>query len=109
MIIKQFPFQTLDWSIIPQEEHKGETGIAYWQVFMMGDIRVRKVEYSSGYKADHWCSKGHIILCTEGEMDTELDDGRIMKLTAGMTYMVGDDCETHRSSTKDGCKLFIVD
>ena len=109
MIIKQFPFQTLDWSTIPKEEQKGEAGFVYRQVFKMGDIRIRKVEYSAGYKADHWCSKGHIILCLEGEMDTELEDGRIMKLTAGMTYFVGDDCEAHRSSTKDGCKLFIVD
>jgi hypothetical protein len=76
---------------------------------MMNNIRIRKVEYSSGYLADHWCKKGHIILCLEGEMDTELDDGRIMKLTAGMTYFVGDDCERHRTSTKNGCKLFIVD
>ena len=109
MQLFSFPFQTLDWSYIPQEEHKGETGLAYWQVFMMGEICVRKVEYSAGYKADHWCKKGHIILCIEGEMDTELDDGRIMKLTAGMTYFVGDDCEAHRTSTKNGCKLFIVD
>lgn len=109
MKIASFPFQTLDWSSIPQKEHKGETGIVKSQVFIMGDIRIRKVEYSAGYKADHWCSKGHIILCTEGEMDTELDDGRIMKLTAGMTYFVGDDCEAHRSSTRTGCKLFIVD
>ena len=109
MKIPTFPFQTLDWSSIHKEEHKGETGIAYWQVFMMDNIRIRKVEYSSGYLADHWCKKGHIILCLEGEMDTELDDGRIMKLTAGMTYFVGDDCETHRTSTKNGCKLFIVD
>ena len=76
---------------------------------MMNNIRIRKVEYSSGYLADHWCKKGHIILCLEGEMDTELDDGRIMKLTAGMTYFVGDDCEAHRTSSKNGCKLFIVD
>jgi hypothetical protein len=109
MQLSSFPFQTLDWSFIPREEHKGETGVAYWQVFMMGEIRVRKVEYSSGYKADHWCKKGHIILCTEGEMDSELDDGRIMKLIAGMSYFVGDDCEAHRSSTKTGFKLFIVD
>ena len=109
MQLPSFPFQILDWSSIPWEEHTGETGLACWQVFMMGEIRIRKVEYSTGYKADHWCKKGHIILCTEGEMDTELDDGRIMKLTAGMTYFVGDDCEAHRSSTKDGCKLFIVD
>jgi hypothetical protein len=109
MKISLFPFQTLDWSSIPREEKKGETGFAYWQVFKMGEIRVRKVEYSEGYKADHWCKKGHIILCVEGEMDTELDDGRILKLTAGMTYFVGDDSEAHRSSTKNGCKLFIVD
>jgi hypothetical protein len=109
MQLPSFPFQILDWSSIPKEEHTGETGIAYWQIFMICEIRVRKVEYSSGYKADHWCQKGHIILCTEGEMDTELEDGRIMKLTAGMTYFVGDNCEAHRTSTKNGCKLFIVD
>ena len=109
MQLSSFPFQILDWSSVSREEHKGETGIAYWQVFMMGKIRVRKVEYSPGYKADHWCHKGHVLFCMEGEMDTELEDGRIMKLTAGMVYMVGDNNEPHRSSTKTGCKLFIVD
>ena len=109
MTITPFPFQTLDWSSIPKEEHKGETGILYRQVFMMGEIRIRKVEYCAGYKADHWCSKGHIILFLDGEMETELDDGRIMKLTAGMSYFVGDGGEAHRSSTKNGCTLFIVD
>ena len=109
MKLSSFNFQTLDWSTIPTEEKKGETGTVSGQVFIMNNIRVRKVEYSADYKADHWCSKGHIILCLEGEMNSELDDGRIMKLTAGMTYFVGDDCEAHRSSTKSGCKLFIVD
>lgn len=109
MHINSFPFQTLNWSSIPKEEHKGETGVAYWQTQMMNDIRVRMVEYSPGYKANHWCSKGHIILCTEGEMDTELDDGRILTLSKGMCYFVGDNCEAHRSSTVTGCKLFIVD
>jgi quercetin dioxygenase-like cupin family protein len=107
--ISKFPFQTLDWSSIPKEEHKGETGMAYWQTAFMNDIRVRKVEYTAGYKADHWCSKGHIILCMEGEIETELDNGRVEKLNAGMTYFVGDNCEAHRTSTKKGCKLFIVD
>ena len=68
MQIPSFSFQTLDWNVIPKEEHGGETGIVYRQVFMMGEIRIRKVKYSPGYKADHWCSKGHIILCLEGEM-----------------------------------------
>jgi quercetin dioxygenase-like cupin family protein len=107
--IPSFPFQTLNWSSIPKEEHKGETGVAYWQVFRMNEIRIRKVEYSPGYLADHWCSKGHIILCLEGEMNTELDNGKVETLSAGMTYFVGDNCEAHRTSTLLGCKLFIVD
>lgn len=109
MNIAPFAFQTLDWSSIPKEKHKGETGIAYWQTLMVNNIRVRIAEYSPGYKADHWCSKGHILMCMEGEMNTELQDGRLMKLTAGMSYFVGDSNEAHRSSTTTGCKLFIVD
>ena len=107
--IASFPFNTIDWNEIPKEEHSGETGMAYWQLQQVNDIRVRMVEYTAGYKADHWCSKGHIIYCIEGEMDTELKDGRIAKLTEGMCYFVGDNCEAHRSSTKTGCRLFIVD
>lgn len=109
MNIQPFSFQTTDWNNISKEEHKGETGMAYWQVQMVNDIRVRLVEYSAGYKADHWCNKGHIIYCTEGEMDTELKDGRIMKLSKGMCYFVGDNNEAHKTSTSSGCKLFIVD
>ena len=109
MNIQLFPFQTQDWSAVERTEHKGETGVAYWQTLYVNAIRVRKVEYSPGYKADHWCSKGHIILCLDGQIDTELQDGRILKLTAGMTYFVGDNCEAHRTSTQTGCKLFIVD
>lgn len=97
------------WDDIPKEEHQGDTGTAYWQVQKVNDIRVRLVEYSPGYFANHWCSKGHILFCMEGEMSTELKDGRIMKLSKGMCYFVGDNNEPHRSSTKTGCKLFIVD
>jgi hypothetical protein len=107
--ISSFAFETLDWTAVPRETRSGETGAAYWQVKQMNDIRVRLVEYSAGYKADHWCKKGHIIFCLEGEMDTELEDGRIKKLTKGMTYFVGDNNEAHRSSTSQGCKLFVVD
>ena len=109
MTVPDFPFQTFDWSAIQREEHKGETGVAYWQVKMMNNIRIRLVEYSAGYKADHWCKKGHVLYCFEGEMQTELEDGRVMKLTAGTCYLVGDNDEAHRSSTPTGCKLFIVD
>ena len=109
MNIPQFPFQIINWSNIPEEKHMGETGFAIWQVLHVGNIRVRKLNYSPGYKADHWCSKGHIIHCIEGEMDTELTDGRVMKLSAGMTYIVGDNCEAHQTSTEKGCVLFVVD
>jgi quercetin dioxygenase-like cupin family protein len=109
MQIPSFPFQTLNWVSIPKEEHTGTTGVAYWQVFNIGDIRVRLVEYSANYLADHWCSKGHIIFCIEGTMETELQDGRKFLLEKGMTYHVGDNCEAHRSTSVNGCKLFIVD
>jgi quercetin dioxygenase-like cupin family protein len=109
MNISTFPFQIFDWTGIKKEESDGETGKVIRQIVQVGEIRIRLVEYSPNYKADHWCSKGHIIHCLEGEMNTELEDGRIMKLSTGMTYIVGDNCEAHRSSTINGCKLFIVD
>ncbi len=109
MNIKEFPFQTLDWSAVEKEVRTGTSGNATWRIFKMGDIRVRMVEYSAGYFADHWCKKGHIIYCISGEMITELEDGREFILSKGMTYHVGDNCEAHRSRSENGCSLFIVD
>jgi hypothetical protein len=83
--------------------------MALWRTRQLGDIRVRMVDYSPGYRADHWCSKGHVLLCLEGELHTELRDGRTFVLTPGTSYQVGDDGEAHRSSTRTGAKLFIVD
>ena len=109
MQIKPFPFQTPDWSGIATEEHRGTTGTSYWKIFQMGDIRIRMVEYSANYQADHWCNKGHIIYCISGEMITMLEDGREFILSEGMTYHVGDNSDAHSSKSKDGCVLFIVD
>ena len=109
MEITDVPFGTTDWSEIERTEHSGDTGIAYWQTRSFGKIRVRMVEYSPGYLADHWCSKGHILFCLEGELHTELEDGRQFVLTPGMSYQVADNAEPHRSSTKVGAKLFVVD
>jgi hypothetical protein len=103
------PFGTTDWSTVASTEHKGETGTAYWRTRQFGEIRVRMVEYTPGYLADHWCSKGHIILCVEGALHTELKDGRRFTLTPGMSYQVADGAEPHRSRTDVGAKLFIVD
>lgn len=109
MQISNIPFGTTDWSQIEPTEHKGETGVAFWRTQTFGNIRVRMVDYSPGYLADHWCVKGHILLCTEGELHTELADGRQFVLMAGMSYQVADNAEPHRSSTAVGAKLFIVD
>lgn len=109
MIINHIPFETTDWETITPERHEGESGFALWKVKQAGDIRIRLVEYSPGYKADHWCSKGHVIYCIDGSMTTELKDGRKFNLEKGMVYVVGDNIDLHRSFTKNGVKLFIVD
>jgi len=109
MKIEGVPFAALDWSQIEPVEHAGERGKAIWRTSEVGNIRVRKVEYSPGYVADHWCSRGHVLLVLEGELVTELRDGRRFTLTAGMSYQVADGAEPHRSSTVGGAALFIVD
>lgn len=109
MQISDTPFGTTDWSKIERVEYQGDTGLAYWRTQQFGDIRVRMVEYTPGYLADHWCNKGHIILCTAGELTTELQDGRKFTLKPGMTYQVADKVDAHRSFTAVGATLFIVD
>lgn len=109
MEISGISFGMTDWAQIERTEHKGERGVAYWRTQSFGDIRVRMVEYAPGYLADHWCAKGHILLCVEGQLETELKDGRKFTLKAGMSYQVADNAEPHRSSTETGAKLFIVD
>jgi len=109
MQITGIPFGTTDWSQVEPTEHKGESGMAYWRTREFGGIRVRMVEYTPGYLADHWCSRGHILLCLEGQLETELKDGRKFTLHPGMSYQVADDMEPHRSCTAVGAKLFIVD
>ena len=109
MQMADIPFGTTDWSQVEPTEHKGERGVACWRTRQFGAIRVRLVEYAPGYLADHWCSKGHILLCLEGELHTELKDGREFVLRPGMSYHVADGAEPHRSSTSAGAKLFVVD
>ncbi len=109
MKMSAIPFGTTDWAALPAERKPGETGWADWRVQQFGDIRVRLLDYSPGYKADHWCSKGHILLCLEGELITELADGRTFVLRPGASYQVADGAEPHRSWTERGAKLFVVD
>ena len=103
------PYQTIDWTKIPKTEHRGETGIAYWQTIQYEGLRIRIVEYSEGYVADHWCEKGHIVFFLEGEFINELKNGTSSILNKGMSYIVSDELSVHRSKTKDGVKLLIID
>lgn len=109
MKMADIPFGTTDWDAVPTTRHEGDTGFATWRTRQFGDLRVRMVEYSPGYKADHWCSKGHILLVLEGELVTELADGRLFTLKPGTSYQVADGAEPHRSETATGARLFIVD
>ena len=109
MQILDLPFGVTDWSTVVGEVHPGTTGVATWRIRQFGSVRVRMVEYSPGYLADHWCQKGHFLLVTAGELVTELADGRVFTLTLGMSYQVADDAEAHRSRSLPGASLFIVD
>jgi hypothetical protein len=102
-------FNTIDWSAIEKVEYKGTTGVAIWQTIQLDGLRIRVVEYSAGYLADHWCQKGHIVHCLEGDFVTELETGETTKLIKGMTYVVSDEMSSHRSISADGVKLLIVD
>ncbi|PNY79994.1 hypothetical protein CVO96_00270 [Deinococcus koreensis] len=111
MHMTSIPFGTTDWAAVETTVHAGETGQALWRTQVFGDsqIRVRLVEYSAGYVSDHWCHKGHVLFVLDGELHTELQDGRTFTLTPGMSYQVADGAEAHRSRTRTGARLFIVD
>lgn len=106
---QSIPFQVINWEKIPKTEHPGAKGMANWQTLQLEGLRIRIVEYSKGYLADHWCQKGHIVHCLEGEFITEHQDGEKLVLTKGMTYVVSDELSSHRSVTKEGAKLMIID
>ena len=103
------PFQTIDWTSIEKTTHPGDTGMAFWQTIQLPGLRIRLVEYSAGYRADHWCSKGHIVHCLSGTLVSEMENGETFTLTTGMSYVVSDELSTHRSVTSEAVKLLIVD
>src|SRR5882757_2879341 len=107
MQMLDIPFQVTDWATVEPTAHTGEKGMAHWRTRQFGDIRVRMVDYSRGYLADHWCEKGHVVLCLEGELHTQLKDGRVELLRPGMSYQVGDGMQAHRSYSPHGARIFI--
>lgn len=109
MKIEDIPFQTVDWSQIEPTPHAGDSGSAAWRTLEAGNVRARIVEYSPGYVADHWCERGHVILVLEGQLVTELRDGRTFVMGPGQSYVVADGDGAHRSRAPRGARLFIVD
>ena len=109
MGIENIPFRIINWDEVAKTTHPGSRGTAFWQTLQFKGLRVRVVEYSKGYLADHWCQKGHIVYCLEGSFTTELQDGESFQLTQGMSYIVSDDLSSHRSVTERGVKLLIID
>lgn len=107
--MSEIPFQTIDWTTVEKVEYKGETGTAFWQTIQLNGLRIRLIEYSNGYLADHWCQKGHIVHCLEGPFVSELKTGENFILTKGMTYVVSDDLSSHRSVAENKVKLLIID
>ena len=110
MKIQDVPFAFTDWSTIESQEFKGEQATSYWRTFSSGDLRVRMVEYVPGFRSDHWCPRGHVLLVLEGELTIELKDGRVIKLPPCTSFQVGDDdSNPHLAYTEKGAKVFIVD
>ena len=107
--MNKYPYQTIDWNSMTAVERKGETGFTLAKTLDLPGLRIRLIEYSPGYLADHWCKKGHIVHCLEGEFESELDSGERFTLTKDMTYVVSDDLSAHRSHSRNGVKLLIID
>src|SRR5678815_4408529 len=85
--MSNIPFQVINWSTLQPIKKKGETGSVISRGLQFDDLRVRVVEYSPGYLADHWCQKGHIVYCLEGEFISEMENGEQFTLRQGMSYI----------------------
>jgi uncharacterized cupin superfamily protein len=110
MDLHDFPFTVTDWQAVPSFEQRGETGTSHWRVFEAGNVRVRMVDYSPGFRSDQWCPKGHIFLLLEGEFGLAFQDGRTFLLGPGMSFQAGEDAaHPHLGFSEKGAKAFIVD
>lgn len=109
MRLEGIPFSEIDWESIDPEEHPGEQGVAQSRTYTIHDVRIRMLEYSAGYQADHWCNRGHVVLCVRGEFVSEQKDGTLHTIRQGAAYVVGEDGIPHRSYSEGGATLFVVD
>jgi hypothetical protein len=105
----KLPFETIDWSQLPPTTVQGTTGTATSRTVQHEGLRIRMVEYSANYLADHWCQLGHLVFVLEGELINEHANGTVNVLTVGMSYHVSDGLSSHRSRTKGPVKMIVVD
>lgn len=110
MKIVDCPFTVTDWEDVEPIEHAGESGSSVWRTVVCGNVRARIVEYSPGYRSDHWCPRGHIFYVLEGEFGISLKDGQKFLLRPGMSFEAGDDERNpHLGYSESGARAFIVD
>ena len=107
--MKNISFQTIDWNKLTETINEGLAGNSSSRTIEFPGLRIRMVEYSAGYLADHWCQKGHFVYCIEGEVTSEQENGDLYILKKGMSYIVSDNMSSHRSRTESSAKLLIVD
>ena len=110
MNFNPLPFTVVDWSAMPVTTFSGSSGTGSERILNMGDLRVRVVDFSAGYFADHWCDRGHVLFVLEGELVSQLKDGRRFVLKKGMSYQVSNSGDQpHRTFTPRAARVFIVD
>ena len=109
MTIDSFLPLSFDWDSIPTQKIDGETGFCTIKTKTLGEIKIRHIEYSANYSADHWCDKGHIVFIIDGELKIEHKDNSIHTLQGGMTYLIGDNTLAHQAKSKLGAKALIID
>ncbi len=105
----QIPFQITTWDDVPTTVLNGTSGTATMRIQQLGDLRIRMIEYSANYLADHWCELGHLVFVLEGELINELKDGATTVMKAGSSYAVSDGLSSHRSRTVAPVRLLVVD
>jgi hypothetical protein len=107
--MSQIPFSHINWTSIEKVAFKGDKGFSIWQTIQYPGLRIRLVEYSINYSADHWCQKGHIVHCISGEFTSELSSGEKITLVKDDSYVVTDNASSHRSFSINGAMLLIID
>lgn len=103
------PFTIMNWDRIHRTITHGASGTVTTRVQVLGDLRIRMIEYSANYLADHWCELGHLVFVLEGELINELKDGATTVMKAGMSYAVSDGLSSHRSRTVGRVMILVVD